>query len=245
MPMNNAKTALYQHVSRLRDQLHVTLASYPLQLTDLHFQRPTQIKRHSFQTAGFCALAFIGDKCDTIVLNANRHPLEQNFDCGHELIHLTKHRDLRMNCFNCFDKTQPTQNPFIEWEANEGAAELLVPYQLFLPALCEASRLYCREPQHIKPTLAKQFGVTPAVIENRIRSLRYELYQYDILGVDLSHIMLLSQNEAKRRHLSHLSAFSHYCPICLSPINATTHLCCPHCGADLQKNVLLYGLGYR
>lgn len=245
MPRNNAKTTLYRHVSYLRDQLHVTLASYPLHLADLYFQHPIDVKRHAFQTSGFCALAFIGKQADTIVLNANRTPLEQNFDYGHELIHLTKHRNLKLGCFNCFDKTQPTQNPFIEWEANEGAAELLVPYQLFLPALRDTSQVYCREPQKIKPALADQFQVTSSVIEYRIQSLKYELYQYIVLGTDISQITLLSRHEAKQQHLSHLSAFSYYCPKCLSPINASTTDCCPYCDNLFQQNALLYGLGYQ
>ena len=244
MPMHNAKTNLYEHVSHLRDQLHVTLASYPLRLTSLQFRHPVQIERRSFQTPGFCALAFAGEKSDTIVLNANRNSLEQNFDCGHELIHLTKHRNLKQGCFNCFDKTQPTQNPFIEWEANEGAAELLVPYQLFLPALRETSNIYCRNPQKIKSALADRFRVTPTVIEYRIRSLVYEFYQYDILGTAISQIALLSQNEIKQRHLSHLNAFSYYCPDCLFPTDSAA-VCCPHCGTNFQHNTLLYGLGYR
>ncbi len=245
MPMHNAKTNLYEHVSHLRDQLHVTLASYPLSLTGLPFRHPLQIERHPFQTPGFCALAFAGDKFDTIILNANRNPLEQNFDCGHELIHLTKHRSIKQGCFRCFDKAQPTQNPFIEWEANEGAAELLVPYKLFLPAVCETSRIYCREPQKIKPALAKQFHVTTAVIEYRIHSLAYELYQYDILGTDISQIALLSHNETKQRHLSHLTAFSYYCPDCLSSIVSGNAVRCPHCGGSFRQNAPFYGLGYR
>lgn len=245
MPRNNAKTNLYQHVSRLRDQLHVTLASYPLRLMDLCFQHPIHIKRHAFQTPGFCALAFIGEHADTVVLNENRNLFEQNFDCGHELIHLTKHRNLKLGRFHCFDKTQPTQNPFIEWEANEGAAELLVPYQLFLPALLEISQTYCRTPQKVKSALADRFHVTSSVIEYRIQSLQYELYQYAVLGSDISQINLLSRHETKQQHLSHLNAFSYYCPDCLYPINASAAGCCPHCGNIFQQNVPLYGLGYQ
>lgn len=102
MPMHNAKTNLYEHVSHLRDQFHVTLASYPLSLTGLPFRHPIQIERRPFQTPGFCALAFAGEKSDTIILNANRNPLEQNFDCGHELIHLTKHRQFKTGLFQLF-----------------------------------------------------------------------------------------------------------------------------------------------
>lgn len=72
------------------------------------------------------------------MLNARHSVEELNFDCGHELIHLTKHRGLGLSSFHCFDTLKPKQDPFIEWEANEGAAELTVPYRSFLPLLSDA-----------------------------------------------------------------------------------------------------------
>lgn len=72
-----------------------------------------------------------------ILLNSSRTPIERNFDCGHELIHVVKHKNENFQTFNCFDKLRPQQNPFLEWQANEGAAEMLVPYKIFIPMFCE------------------------------------------------------------------------------------------------------------
>ncbi len=241
---NNAKSSLYEHVSHLREQFHIAPASFPLQLAPLFQQHAICVEHRAFQTPGLCALAFLGEKTDTVVLNDNRSPLEQNFDCGHELIHLTKHRNLKRDYFNCFTTAKPSQSPFLEWEANEGAAELLVPYQVFLPLLLEESRIHCRAPKKIIPSLARQFQVTPAVIECRIGSLQYELYQYCILQLPLCDVKLHSQRELRRKHLSHLHAFSYYCPQCLFQVNRDdTH--CRYCGASMPPEGAFYGLGYR
>ena len=52
------------------------------------------------------------------------------------MIHLALHRRLEQKTFNCFDKVQANQNPFTEWQANEGAAEFFVPYKIFFAYDC-------------------------------------------------------------------------------------------------------------
>lgn len=59
---------------------------------------------HNFKTIGFCGAAFPGDKKDTIILNSNRSPKQLNFDCGHEIIHLIKHKEQVDGTFTCFEK---------------------------------------------------------------------------------------------------------------------------------------------
>ena len=117
----NAKDELYSFVARLRKQLNIT--EYPINTINIcsNFGIADVIK-HNFKTFGMCAAAMSGEKKNTIILNSCRSESEQNFDCGHEIIHLTKHQHTKIEIFNCFSSTKPTQNEFLEWESNEGAA---------------------------------------------------------------------------------------------------------------------------
>ena len=53
-----------------------------------------------FKTHALRGMAAIGDKPqpDVILLNSARTPQEQNFDCGHETIHLALHRHTYRGC---------------------------------------------------------------------------------------------------------------------------------------------------
>ena len=152
---------------------------------------------HNFKTIGFCGAAFPGDKKDTIILNSNRSPKQLNFDCGHEIIHLIKHKEQVDGTFTCFEKKQ---NSFLEWEANEGSAELLMPYRELLPILklnktvnFTSSKIY-----EFKEALSQKFMAPPATVEIRISNLKYETYQY-LNGVDLDNIEILSNKQQKSR----------------------------------------------
>ena len=131
---------------------------------------------------------------DTIVLNEKRSPEEQNFDYAHELMHLAHHRNLSSR-FNCFSEVQLQQNSYIQWQANEGATQLLVPYQDFIPRFLrdyDSQKIF--EFFDIIGTLAFHYGVTPQVILNRIECLSYEMDQY-LQGVDLCSLKFLSKNQ--------------------------------------------------
>ena len=125
----NAKKELYHFVDRLRIDWGVTSYEQPFNAIEMSMYH-AEIIYHTFDTDGFCGAAFTGNRIDTIVLNDTRSSYEQNFDCGHEIIHLTKHRDRNGGIFQCFSESQDS---YLEWEANEGAAQLLVPYQDFIP----------------------------------------------------------------------------------------------------------------
>lgn len=90
----NAKQTLYAYIDTLRTKLSIENESYPLDIAAICEKLGTiQIVQHPFETRGFCGAALVGEKLDTIMLNSNRDQIAQNFDCGHELIHLTRHRD--------------------------------------------------------------------------------------------------------------------------------------------------------
>lgn len=192
--MQSEKEMLYAHVDFYRDLLGIPF-NQPINLVDI-LAPMTQfdVEYSPFKTPGLCGVAMVGEKTDTIVLNSNRTEQEQNFDCGHEFLHLTAHRKLQ-DSFNCFTKAKPQQNTFREWQANEGSAQLLVPYQDFIPrfaALIDDNAL------EIQTILAKHYHVTAQVINVRMSSLAYEIDQYRE-GKHLDCIEFLSRKQRKQR----------------------------------------------
>ena len=132
--------------------------------------------------------------------------MEQNFDCGHEMIHLVLHRNLNQKTFNCFEKVTPNQNIFTEWQANEGAAEFFVPYKVLLPMIKsypEPLTTYTSI-EKFKSEMEKQFNVPSAVISYRLENLSYEITQYQS-GTPLFQIEILSKKKQAERHISSLS----------------------------------------
>ena len=177
--MGGTKRELYRFIDRLRIQLGVKPLSQPIDtIAFCRSQKNIELVYHPFSTSGFCAAALLGEKGDTIVLNARHSVEELNFDCGHELIHLTKHRGLGLSSFHCFDTLKPKQDPFIEWEANEGAAELTVPYRSFLPLLSDAypQLRTWQDMDFLRYRLARRYQVTETVIAYRMESLKYEFF---------------------------------------------------------------------
>ncbi len=189
----NAKKDLYELVDRVRRNAGISIGT-PIRVLSLcQTLRDVSVVFHEFDTQGFCGAAFAGPKENTIVLNNTRSRIEQNFDCGHELIHLLKHRGLNGGIFQCFS----TQNSFLEWEANEGSAQLIVPYQDFIPRF--VSCLQSNYPVWgIQEELAEFYGVSSQVIRIRLNSLSYEIDQYR-RGVPLEGLELLSRSKQQKR----------------------------------------------
>ena len=197
VPMgNNAKENLYVYVDRVRENLG--LSKYDTQVNTIEICAKRilgiDVLYHQFNTNGFCGFALVGDKRDTVVLNESRSPIERNFDCGHELIHLLKHRN-EQTTFQCATKSQ---NSFLEWEANEGAAQLIVPYQDLIPRFV---KLLDAGTKGIEGMLADYYHVTTQVIDIRIDNLAYEIDQYRY-GVCIDHLELLSRRQLQTRGIS-------------------------------------------
>lgn len=199
--MHSEKRNLYERVDRLRDSLNIPF-NEPIDVISLiESTSRIDLEYLSFKTHGLCGVAMVGTKIDTIVLNSNRTPEEQNFDGAHELMHLYQHRNITQR-FNCFSTKKPQQDSFLEWQANEGAAQFLVPYQDFIPRFWDffSTRRYVDD-SDIRMTLAAYYGVTFQVIRNRIDGLSYEIDQYT-QGIPIREVKILSQNQRKKLGIS-------------------------------------------
>lgn len=208
--MDNAKIDLYNFVNTLRNRLDINFDSYPLNTIDICNElKRVNITYHKFKTNGFCAAVLLGNKTDTVILNSNRTDKEINFDCGHEIVHMAKHRDKGIDSFSCMElKTKRQSNiSFLEWEANEGAAELLVPYKKFIP---EWTNMYSNslgwyDIDGLIHYFSNLYFVSDAVISFRLQHLKYEIHQY-LSDVRLCDLELLSDTQQKRRGITMKSA---------------------------------------
>lgn len=200
---SNAKSDLYHFISDMRKRYSSLCYSNDRDIKGFCDANNIELLLNNFQSRGICGAAFVGEKHDTIVLNNCRNELEMGFDFIHELVHTQRHRNRENPFFACLYAEQDT---FIEWEANEGAAEFLVPYRAFIPVFYELYDVYVNCYDLWKITygettliqeLADRFLVTETVIINRIKNLSYEIDQYMKTG-DVNNISVLSNSAQKR-----------------------------------------------
>lgn len=213
------KARLYSRIDEHRHRLGIKDSDYPLHIKDLcDNSKHIVVKECPFKTHGLRGIATkrtVFDGTDIILLNSNRNENEKNFDCGHELVHLLEHRNAKAQTFHCFERTMPNQNNFMEWQANEGAAELILPYKQFVEEFCTdyyfMSRMGVNLERKAKvlPLLyAQKHKVTESFIVNRIKSLEYEICQYHS-GTSIDSLEILSKNQLKQKTIS-LNRFGIY-----------------------------------
>ena len=125
-----------------------------------------------------------------IIVNTSKDSLCTLFDLTHEMIHFLLHPENRKH----YISSSLCDIDNFEWQANEGAAELLVPYKKFIPyfvrniKVCNSRKDYTDLLQH----LSDKYKVSTAVLEYRISGLKYEISQYE-KGIAIDKIQLLSK----------------------------------------------------
>lgn len=248
------KSELYLMIDMLRKHLNLPQNYIPLDSVALAHRvcKNPIIEQLNFETTSICGMLYVGEKTTTIGLNVNRTKEMQNFDCCHELIHYFCHdiKECQCVCSEISSSTKSiTQSPLWEWQANEGAAEFLIPYRTFIPTYVALSRKYARDFIKTPPEkeLAKIYNVTETVIRNRIDTLNYEIYQYLSHG-NINNIQILSSRKQKTIGFNE-SHKKQYCTNCLSPVNDDYEYC-PVCGTHLIRKgtakykYILKGAGY-
>jgi Zn-dependent peptidase ImmA (M78 family) len=194
------KAGLYKEINHLRDFVGIDQTDYPINLINMCKVRGNiLVEAVPFNTPGLKGMASIASRegeNDIILLNSYQSEEERNFICGHELIHLALHRHEKVKSFNCFEKILPNQDGFLEWQANEGSAEFIVPYQLFLPKIKKSlpSLKTSSDYRQFRRDSASSFNVTDAVIKFRLDDLKYEIQQY-LNGTSINSLEFLSKNQ--------------------------------------------------
>lgn len=180
------KRALYTRLSEKLSEIGL-IYEFPLDIKKLAKRENIEILYHPFECEGIGAVLY-KDAYSAILINSNKSPLEQRFDLAHELIHFWFHPAKASFSF---------QKPHLrdkekEWQANEGAAELLLPYLDFIPRFVKTARFVEEnyEPlEEVYLELARFYKVAPIVIDYRIRNLESEILQY-IGGTAIEKVVL-------------------------------------------------------
>ena len=243
-----SKSVLYQQVDRLKLQLDV-VNTFPIfsKILAQNYTKNPNIEELPFPSNKICGILYKGDTSTSFALNSGRTPEMRNFDCMHELIHYFFHDIKYCQRICCDDQRNGgriEQDTYIEWQANEGAAQFLVPYQTFIPDYIQESRLHARDSlltqDDLCKILAPRYFVSPKVISNRIDSLNYEIYQF-LNGTPISKIVPLSKTKLRTIRWS----FTHektYCRNCCSPVDKGLKFC-QVCGVQLDNGHPLHKLG--
>lgn len=197
------KAELYQAAAALRRQLCLPecctsgvvfdrIQSQPgVQIAFLPFQSPA--------LRGMCSPGKPGQE-DIILLSSRLTDRERGFYAAHEWLHLCWHRDASKSPFLCGEYRFPQQDSFLEWQANEGAAEILMPWRQVVELVLECPP----DPDsresliRLRLRLADRFGVSDQMAAVRLESLRYEI-ACALKGESLDTIELLSVREQQRR----------------------------------------------
>lgn len=141
-----------------------------------------------FRTQGLRGVAFTDD--NMTFLSERLSPEQHNFYACHELFHHLNHRALPISSFQCFDMAF-ANSTYYEWEANEGAAELLVPYKSFLEFVGQFPINSRRALAAVQRAVANVFNVPLTTAVLRFDGLKYELRQY-LCGVHVDSIEVMS-----------------------------------------------------
>lgn len=204
------KEQLYNSINEIRNHLIANGLTYPLNIFDVCNKYDNlAISSIPFKTKGLRGMAVLAkhyNDINCILINSAIPSSEQNFHGMHELMHITFEEEQSGQIFQCYERTMPFQDAYKEWVANEGAAELLVPYTDFIPFFCKVYDDFscgngiCRHKygdKDILTVLSSRYGVSDMVIKNRISSLSYEIDQFN-KGIAFQNIALLSYTQQKR-----------------------------------------------
>lgn len=201
MGEHNRKKELYEKIEQIRKDLGIGDDRYPIDMVDFCLEKGfVDIGTAPFKSIGTKGMAVPyygrGEK-DVILLNSHLGKREQSFTCGHELVHLTLHRSKTIQYFS-FEQVMQKHNPFLEWQANEGSAELHVPYRLLFPQIAAALQKMesMQDIPNLRAGLAEEFQVMEEVIYYRFESLKYEIYQY-LTGVGLENIEFMTVSKQR------------------------------------------------
>lgn len=148
---------------------------------------------------GMVSLARNNNENNVILVNSNKSFEEQDFHGFHELMHIPT-VDKPGAMLRCYERVRPNQDSYLEWLANEGAAEFTVPYKILLPMIKDKYSDLIRNIGTWDFCIknAAIFGVSPTVLQNRIDNLKYEVDQY-LNGVPLDKVEILSKRKQDDR----------------------------------------------
>ena len=207
------KMGLYKRIEKCRNELNergvtnITIENIVAVYDDI------VVEYYPFATKGLKGMLFLAsDDCDNngMIINSNLPEEERHFHSIHEFMHIMLHAGIPGNHIMTLEnEIRNNQNSFLEWQANEGAAELIIPYKEFVPLFAELFTDYIQNGQwweivygqkSIAEYLAERYQVSVPVILNRISSLSYEIDQFRS-GVPIDEVRILSHSKQQEMEI--------------------------------------------
>jgi Zn-dependent peptidase ImmA (M78 family) len=176
--MANRKNANAERIPKLLSQFGIRLPAVPV---DRIAKGLGAQLRYSPLDEGLAGMIYISGDTPIIGVNSLQHPNRQRFTIAHEIAHLQLHKHLlsgKVHVDKDFpiqfaglnrDQTSALGTEEIEVEANQFAAELLMPTEMLLQAL--AAKPFDIDDEGPLNDLAKKFRVSRQALEFRIRNL--------------------------------------------------------------------------
>ncbi|HNW04901.1 MAG TPA: ImmA/IrrE family metallo-endopeptidase [Oscillospiraceae bacterium] len=185
------KAELYRLVDERRAALSIRGPADPYQLAE---RLGIAVSCYAFESRRLSGFLMRGERHSEIVLNAAGGPESRRFTVAHELIHYLLHSGGQFLCEN----TGVSQGAVgaLEWQANQGAAELLMPYRVFLPFVKNIRSILLSDERRAFRLIAKEFSVGPSTARLRLRDLAPEFEQY-CSGVPLEELQIVAASKAK------------------------------------------------
>lgn len=193
------KADVYSTINRLREDLQLDphLSIYAKGLFYECCPRP-QIFIPDFRTNFICGILVRGKNTTSIILNGLRSEEQQNFDCAHELIHYFCHNtQMHLSAVKCI----LGQDSGLEYQANEGAAQLLIPDIDFIPRYLDLMNYKYSHPSFdVISYLAKHYFVSEWIIRLRIDNLGFEIDQFR-MGMPVNALIHLSKKKLDENNI--------------------------------------------
>lgn len=128
---NEGRNVLYNRINDKLTELGITDNDYPIHSSKIlsMFYPEIELQYWEFSSSAICGILYLGDVLSTVILNKKRDIKGQNFDLMHELVHYwfhPKHDGM------CIYDDKILRRTGREWQANEGAAQALMPEDLFI-----------------------------------------------------------------------------------------------------------------
>lgn len=193
--LNNicTKEHLYEIVKKIR--INLSLLNHPYTAKSivglLDKYNILSVHEESFVSKNFSGLLIKNHAPEKshIVINAKLDNKDKNFAIAHELIHFFCHST--ENSFMCYPYTEKI-NDWREWQANEGAAELLLPHDIFIPEYLTGLKICTHD--EVVAEMSENYNLSHVVIEYRLKNLQYEINQY-LSGISIDNLKIKSKNQ--------------------------------------------------
>ncbi|MBE6936381.1 MAG: ImmA/IrrE family metallo-endopeptidase [Ruminococcaceae bacterium] len=178
---------LYRRIDAMRRKYGIRGRFDPFAFAAEH-EIPVQY--HAFSNPALKGILVRSGGACGVVLDPRLSQAEQRLTLTHELVHLELHYGEQGTAFS--------HHSGMEYQADEGAAELLMPYRDLLPRAAAFRRRYRQDPVQITGLLAAHYRVDLDTMRRRLESLDYELMCF-LRGTPVSEIIPLSRQEKQHQ----------------------------------------------